>query len=218
MGTQLPSQKGGSAPLIFCPFLLWPNGWMHQDGTWYGGRPQPRRRCVRWGPNPLPKKGWSHPNFGPRLLWPNGCIDQAVTWYGGRPRPTRRCVRWGTSSPPLKGHSPPSFRPNFVVAEWTKMPLGMAVVLDSGDFVFDADPVTPKKAHPRHPIFGLCLLWPNGWIGEDASWYGSRPRPRPHCIRRCFSSRERGTAAPLFSAHVYCGHGRPSELMLSSCF
>jgi len=21
---------------------------------------------------------------------------------------------------------------------------------------------------------------------------------------------ERGTAAPLFSAHVYCGHGRPS--------
>ena len=29
--------------------------------------------------------------------------------------------------------------------------------------------------------------------------------------------RERGTAAPIFSAHVYCGHGRPSELMLSSC-
>ena len=29
--------------------------------------------------------------------------------------------------------------------------------------------------------------------------------------------RERGTAAPLFSAHVYCGHGRPSPLLLSSC-
>jgi len=30
--------------------------------------------------------------------------------------------------------------------------------------------------------------------------------------------RERGIAAPpLFSAHVYCGHGRPSQLMLSSC-
>jgi len=24
-------------------------------------------------------------------------------------------------------------------------------------------------------------------------------------------------AAPLFSAHVYCGHGRPSQLLLSSC-
>jgi len=22
---------------------------------------------------------------------------------------------------------------------------------------------------------------------------------------------------PLFSAYVYCGHGRPSELLLSSC-
>jgi len=28
---------------------------------------------------------------------------------------------------------------------------------------------------------------------------------------------ERGTAAPLFSAHVYCDHGRPSQLLLSSC-
>ena len=28
---------------------------------------------------------------------------------------------------------------------------------------------------------------------------------------------ERGTAAPLFLAHVYCGHGRPSQLLLSSC-
>jgi len=23
--------------------------------------------------------------------------------------------------------------------------------------------------------------------------------------------REKGTAAPIFSAHVYCGHGRPSQ-------
>ena len=27
--------------------------------------------------------------------------------------------------------------------------------------------------------------------------------------------RERGTAAPLSSAHVYCGHGRPSQLVMS---
>ena len=36
--------------------------------------------------------------------------------------------------------------------------------------------------------------------------------------RRGHSSRERGTAASLFSAHVYCGHGRPSQLLLSSCY
>jgi len=30
--------------------------------------------------------------------------------------------------------------------------------------------------------------------------------------------RKRGTAAPpLFSAYVCCGHGRPSQLLLSSC-
>ena len=44
---------GEPAPLlIFGPFLLWPNGWMHQDATWYGGRPHPRELCVRWGPIP----------------------------------------------------------------------------------------------------------------------------------------------------------------------
>jgi len=46
--------KKGAEPPIFGPFLLWPNGWMHQDATWYGGRPQPRGLCVRWGPSPSP--------------------------------------------------------------------------------------------------------------------------------------------------------------------
>ena len=77
-------------------------------------------------------------------------------------------------------------------------------------------PQTKGHTHP-HPIFGACLLLPNGWMDEDATWYGSRPRPRPHCTRRDPSSRERGTATPLYSAHVYCGHGRPSQLLLSSC-
>jgi len=74
-----------------------------------------------------------------------------------------------------------------------------------------------KRAHPPHPIFGPCLLWPYGWMDEDAAWYGSRSRPMPHCTRRGPSSHERGTAVPLFSAHVCCGHGRPSQLLLSSC-
>jgi len=29
--------------------------------------------------------------------------------------------------------------------------------------------------------------------------------------------RETDTDAPIFSAHVYCGYGRPSQLLLSSC-
>jgi len=37
---------------------------MDQDATWYGGRPQPRGLCVRWGPSPLPKKE-AEPGDGP---------------------------------------------------------------------------------------------------------------------------------------------------------
>ena len=49
-GTQRRPQRGAEllSP-IFGPFLFWPNGWMHQDATWYGGRCQPRGLCVRWG-------------------------------------------------------------------------------------------------------------------------------------------------------------------------
>ena len=74
-----PSQKGGTP--IFGPFLLWPNGWMHQDVTWYGGKPEPGRLCVRWGPSPLPEKGRSPAHFSAHV-WPNGCMDKDATWYG----------------------------------------------------------------------------------------------------------------------------------------
>jgi len=71
------------------------------------------------------------------------------------------------------------------------MPLGMEVGFGPGDFVFDGDPAPPeKRALPLHPIFGRCLLWPNGWMDEDATWYGNRPRPRPHCIRRVPAAHE----------------------------
>jgi len=113
MGTPLPLPKRGAEPQIFGPYLLWPNGWMDQDGTWHGGRPQPRRLCVRWGPSPLPQKGAEHPSriFGPFLLWPNGWMHQDATWYGGRPQPRGLCVRWGPSPLFPKRWSPPIFGP-----------------------------------------------------------------------------------------------------------
>ena len=136
--------------------------------------------------SPFPKSGGAPLIFGPRLFWPNGCMDQDTTWYGCTPRPTRHCVRWGPSSPPLKGHSP-QFSANVrcgQTAGWTKMPIGMEVGLGPGDFVFDGDPATPeKKAHPPPSNFGLCLLWPNGSMDQDANWYGGKPRPRRRCVR-----------------------------------
>ena len=62
-----PFPKGGRSPQIFSPCLLWPNSWMDEAGTWHGGRPQPRRLCIRWGPSPPPAKrgGAPFPNFRP---------------------------------------------------------------------------------------------------------------------------------------------------------
>ena len=36
--------EGDPSP-IFGPFLLWPNGWMDQDGTVHGGTSQPGNLC-----------------------------------------------------------------------------------------------------------------------------------------------------------------------------
>ena len=62
-GVQLPLKRG-TAPPLFGPCLLWPNSWMDEDATWYGGRPQPRLHCIRWGPR-SPKGAQQPPLFGP---------------------------------------------------------------------------------------------------------------------------------------------------------
>ena len=95
---------------------LWPNGWIDQDATWCGGRPQARRHCVRWKPRSPPQNGAQQPPlYGPCLLWPNGWMHQNTTWYRGRPR--QHCVTWGPSCPPRKGTpQPATFRPVSIVA------------------------------------------------------------------------------------------------------
>ena len=106
METQLPLQKGAGPPM-FGPFLLWPNAWMRQDATWYGGRPRPRRVCVKWGPNPLSENGRS-PQFSAQVY-----CGQTATQIK-MPLGTEvglACLRdivlhGDIAFPPLKGHSP----------------------------------------------------------------------------------------------------------------
>jgi len=62
-----------------------------------------------------------------------------------------------------------------------KMKLGTQVGLAPGHIVLDGDPAPPIGAQP--PIFGPCLLWPNGWMHHDTTLYGGNPRPRRHCVR-----------------------------------
>jgi len=107
----------------------------------------------------------------------------------------------GTQPPPKKGQSPTQFLVHVYcgqTAAWIKIPLGTEVGLCN--CVRYGPSYLQKKGstHPP-PNFGRCLLWPNGWMDEDAAWYGSRRRPRPPCTRRGPSSRERGTAAALFA-------------------
>jgi len=113
----------GAQPPVFGPCLLWLNGWMHQDTTWYGGRPRPRWHCKM---EPSSWKGAQSPNFRPCLLWPDGWMDQDTTWYKGRPWPRPHRVRRGPS-PPWRGHSnPPVFGPSLL---WPRSPISTTAEL-----------------------------------------------------------------------------------------
>jgi len=70
------------------------------------------------------------------------------------------------------------------MAEWTKMPLGMEVGL--GQATLCSMGTLHTAPHPMHgtapqirsTILALyklvcmyvCLLWPNGWMDQDATW------------------------------------------------
>ena len=99
------------------------------------------------------------------------------------------------------------------------MPLGMEVGLSPGDFVFDGVPAPSPKGGGAPPQFSVHV-----YCGQTAAWIkmplGTEVDLGPgNFVLDGFPAiSERGTAASLFSAHAYCGHGRPSQLLLSSCF
>jgi len=78
---------------------------------------------------------------------------------------------------------------------WIRMSLGVEIGLSRRHNMLDGDPAPPlgkgdSSAAPTFAIYrrcirinrGPCLLWPNGWMDQDATWYKDRPRPRPHCV------------------------------------
>ena len=117
MGTQLPPKKGAQPPPIFGPCLLWQNGWMDQDATWYGGRPRPKQHCVRWGPSSPPQKGQSPPPFSAHVYC--GQTDAWIKKPHGTevglgphdivldvdPAPTpKKSQKWGGAPSPILAH------------------------------------------------------------------------------------------------------------------
>ena len=45
----------------------------------------------------------------------------------------------------------------------------MQVDLGPGHILLDGEPA-PLKNVAQPPILGPCLLWPNGWMDQDATW------------------------------------------------
>jgi len=100
------------------------------------------------------------------VLWPNGWMDEDETWHAGRHRPWPDYVTWGPSSPSPKMEQSPQFLAHVYCGQaggWIKIALGLEVGLGSGHIVVDGDSAPlPKNGTQPPPIFGPCLLWPNG--------------------------------------------------------
>ena len=138
---------------------------MDQDETWCAGRPHPWPHCVRWGPS-FPSPKWAQPpQFSAHI-----CCHKMAGWIkmplgmeiGLGPS---HIVLDGDPAPlPKRGHSP-QFLAHVCcgqTAVWIKMPLGTKVGLGLGHIVLHGDPAPPPEMGTAPPIFGPCLLWPNG--------------------------------------------------------
>ena len=155
-GDPAPLSKKGQNPPIFRPFSLWPNGLMHQDATWYGGMPQPRRLCFRRGPIRPPQKGRSPAQFSAHVY-----CGQTAAWIK-MPLGTEVCLCLRDivfdvdPAPQRKGHTHPTQFLAHVycgqMAGWMKTPLGTEVDLGPGHIVLDGVPA-PAKGAQQPPYF-----------------------------------------------------------------
>ena len=183
-GPNLPQKRGTAAPnfrtMSIVAKRLYVSGY-HLVG---------RYACALDGdPSPAPLKGRSPTIFGQSPLWSNGCMDELIchlVWTYIGLSPGDFVLDGDPTAPPKKGaEPPPQFSANVYcgqMAGWIKMALGMEVGLCLCHIVLDWDP-SPLPLRGTAPIFGLYLLWPNGWMDQDVTWYGDRPRPRRLCVR-----------------------------------
>ena len=128
----------------------------------------------------------------------------------------------GDPIPRKKGTAPTQFLANVYcgqMAGWMKMPLGTEVNLGPGDVVLDgvAAPPPLKGAQPQfsaHVYCGQTAEWMKTPLGTEVDL-----GPRHIVLDGDPSPTAKGAQqpCPLFSAPVYCGHGRLSQLLLSSC-
>jgi len=162
-----PISKKGVEPPIFGPFLLWPNGWMHQEATRYGGRPQPRRLCVRWGPSPSPQRG-AAPNFRPMSVVAKtaGWIKMPLGTDVGL-GPDDIVLDGDPALPTQKKRYNPQFSTHVYCGETAvciRIPLGTEVGISLGDIVLDGYPAPPRlKRHSPQFSANVRCAQTVGW-------------------------------------------------------
>ena len=180
-----PPQKGGGPPKfsahVYCDQTA---GWMKLMLGMVVGLSL-GEFVLNGHPAPTSPKTGRAPNFRPMSVVAKRLDGLKCHLVWRFPRPRRLCVRWGPSSPQKKVQT----------SGCIKMPLGTEVGLSPGNFVVDADPAPPGKG-VEPPIFGPRLLWSNGCMDQDVTWYGDRPLPTRHCIGRGPSSPSAKGAQP----------------------
>jgi len=208
-GPSHPPQKGGRAPQfsihVYCGQTA---AWIKMPlGTEVGLGPD--NIVLDVDPATLLQKG-APPNF--RLMSIVAKRLDRSRWHLAWRRDLVQATLCSmvTQPPPQKrGQSPhQQFSAHFCCGQTAgciKVPIGMEVGLSPGDFVLHGNPSRRfvctlvtwcKKAlykyssfpfFPKNgrspPIFGSRLLWPNGCIGHDNTWYRGRHWSTRHCVR-----------------------------------
>jgi len=102
-------------------------------------------------------------------------------------------------------------------AGWIKMPFGM----DNGGTCRPKphcvrwEPSSPIRGTAAPLNFGRGLLWPNGWMDQNATWYGGRHQRKRYCV----SLDDTYRLASAFSRVLCCGNSTQySHLVLICCF
>ena len=103
-----------------------------------------------------------------------------------------------------------------------KLVLGIEVGLSPGDFVLDGTQSdSPKKGRSPLPNFRPISTVATRLDASRchlATRYGGRPPPRQLCSMGTQHPQKMAHPPHPILAHVYCGYGRPSQLLASSCY
>jgi len=68
----------------------------------------------------------------------------------------------------------------------------------------------------RTVVLSVCdvgVLWLDGWMNQDETWHGGRPRPRPHCVRWGSSllSKKGQSPPPIFGSCLLWQNGQMAQ-------